>query len=88
MFFNCPELLFLKGMTGAFAPFSYIVYNSKLESLSLLATLEPTMEEPIMDRNSKGKLLTLSASIRQGYKWLSVTYWFHVVHDYGIDNLA
>jgi hypothetical protein len=26
--FNCPELLFLKGMAGAVAPFSYLVYNS------------------------------------------------------------
>jgi hypothetical protein len=26
-FFNCPELLFLKGMTGALAPFSYLVKN-------------------------------------------------------------
>ncbi len=51
---------------GALAPFSCIVYNNKLESLSLLAILEPTMEEPIMDRHSKGKLLTLSASIRLG----------------------
>jgi hypothetical protein len=24
-FFNCPELLFLKGMMGALAPFSYLV---------------------------------------------------------------
>ncbi len=24
-FFNCPELLFLKGTTGALAPFSYLV---------------------------------------------------------------
>jgi hypothetical protein len=28
-FFNCPELLFLflKGMSGALAPFSYLAYN-------------------------------------------------------------
>jgi hypothetical protein len=24
-FFNCPELLFFKGMTGALAPFNYLV---------------------------------------------------------------
>jgi hypothetical protein len=27
MFYNCPELLFLKGMTGALAPFTYLVNN-------------------------------------------------------------
>jgi hypothetical protein len=25
-FFNCPEVLFLKGVTGALAPFSNLVY--------------------------------------------------------------
>jgi hypothetical protein len=25
-FFNCPELLFLKGTTGALAPFRFLVY--------------------------------------------------------------
>ena len=27
IFFNCPELLFLKGMMGALAPFSYLLVN-------------------------------------------------------------
>ncbi len=35
MYFNCPELLFLflKGMTGALAPFSYQVLNVCAENL-------------------------------------------------------
>jgi hypothetical protein len=33
--FNCPELLFLflKGMTGTLAPFSYLVYNIQSSTL-------------------------------------------------------
>ncbi len=31
--FNCPELLFLKGMTAALAPFSYIVVKYLVSSL-------------------------------------------------------
>jgi hypothetical protein len=37
MFFNCPELLFLKGMTGALAPFSYLVLISSSSSFQLQA---------------------------------------------------
>ncbi len=32
-FFNCPELLFLKGMTSALAPFSYLVYYKHDDTL-------------------------------------------------------
>jgi hypothetical protein len=34
IFFNCPELLFLKGMTGALAPFSYLVLNNAFRSIN------------------------------------------------------
>jgi hypothetical protein len=30
MYFNCPELVFLKGMAGALAPFKYLVIQNAL----------------------------------------------------------
>jgi hypothetical protein len=50
-FFNCPELLFLKGMTGALAPYSYLVkniYNNKMwvktpSTVSVLALATMTL---------------------------------------------
>jgi len=37
--FNSPELLFLKGMTGALAPFSYLVYiNEHFKIHSFIST--------------------------------------------------
>jgi hypothetical protein len=39
IFFNCPELLFLKGMTGALAPFRYLVLNIILSDIILVAIM-------------------------------------------------
>ncbi len=40
MYFNCPELLFLflKGMTGALAPFNYLVFNILKNKFYKIAT--------------------------------------------------
>ncbi len=38
-FFNCPELLFLKGMTGGLAPFKLSSYLESAEMKSMLQLL-------------------------------------------------